>query len=67
MYAFQLPVDIPPPGDPGGPPLPSQMRQMAGAPGNRDPRALFRELCNHPDRIPGVIQEFRKGLTNRRN
>jgi hypothetical protein len=59
MYAFHLPMDIPPAGRPGGPPLPSEMRQFAGGPANLDMRAMFRELSSQPDKIPGVIEKLR--------
>ena len=58
MYAVRLPTDIPPAGSPGGPPLPSQMRQFAGMPGNLDLRVLLWELSSEPDKIPGVIEKF---------
>jgi hypothetical protein len=66
MYAFRLSIDIPPAGSPGGPPLPSQMRQLYEAPGNIDMRVMFRELCNHPDRIPEAIERFRLQYKERR-
>ncbi len=59
MYAVHLPADIPPAGSPGGPPLPSQMRQFAGAPGGLDVRTLFRELSDQPDKIPAAIEKFK--------
>jgi hypothetical protein len=41
MYAFQLPAVIPPAGTAGGPPLPSDFRNLGGTPRDFDVRAIF--------------------------
>ena len=60
MYAVQLPATIAPAGSPGGPPLPADMRQFGGVPMDIDMLALFRDLANHPDKIPEAIETFKK-------
>ncbi len=62
MYAFQLPATIPPAGAPGGPPVPSQFRQIGGIPIERDTRALMIGLSENPDGIPAAVAEFRRDL-----
>jgi hypothetical protein len=63
MYAFRLPAEIPAAGSPGGPPLPSQMRQFAGIPMKSDPRALFVDLAEHPEKMPEAIAGFQEQFT----
>jgi hypothetical protein len=60
MYAFRLPPAIPPAGSPGGPPLPAQFRQFAGAPVEFDMRAMFQKLSEHPDQIPAAMAIFQE-------
>src|SRR5213082_1887683 len=47
MYAVHLHSQIPTPGRPGGPPLPSAFRQFGGAP--IDIQGLFVHLNKHPE------------------
>ena len=61
LYAFRLPAEIPLAGSPGGPPLPSQFRQFAGAPAEFDIRAMFIQLSERPDTIPERIAKFQAG------
>jgi hypothetical protein len=56
MYAIQLPEQIPPAGNAGGPPLPSTFRQFAGAP--FDLRSFFLEANRHPENLPHVVEEM---------
>ena len=56
MYAIHLPQHIAPAGSAGGPPLPSEFHQFAGAP--FDMRSLFQGLIRHPETIPEVIKNF---------
>jgi hypothetical protein len=56
MYAIHLPEHIPPAGSVGGPPLPSDFRQFAGAP--FDLRGWFLDVTLHPDKLPQAIQEM---------
>ena len=60
MYGFRLPAEIPTAGTPGGPPLPAQFRQFAGAPPEFDLRAMFMKLSDHPDQIPAAMAGFQK-------
>ncbi|HTS13554.1 MAG TPA: glycosyltransferase family 39 protein [Candidatus Limnocylindrales bacterium] len=53
MYVFRLPPQIPPAGTPGGPPLPSDYRQIAGAP--FDIRIGTEHLIDHPEDIPEAV------------
>jgi len=50
MYAVHLHDQIPAPGRPGGPPLPSAFRNLAGAP--LDIQSLFIHLNRHPEDLP---------------
>ena len=50
MYAVHLQYQIPAPGRPGGPPLPSAFRNLAGAP--LDIQSLFVHLNQHPEDLP---------------
>jgi len=53
MYAVHLHTQIPAPGRPGGPPLPSEFRNFAGAP--IDIQSFFVHLNKHPE-------DFQRGL-----
>jgi hypothetical protein len=66
MYAFRLPIDIPPAGSLGGPPPPSEIRQLWGTPSNLDLRVRFHELSSQPDRIPAAFEKFWLYLKERR-
>jgi 4-amino-4-deoxy-L-arabinose transferase-like glycosyltransferase len=59
MYAFRLPEAIPTAGSPGGPPLPSQHKQIGGIPVEFDVRAQTIELTNHPERMSAAIEQIR--------
>jgi len=50
MYAVHLPEHIPAPGSAGGPPLPSEFRQFAGAP--FDLRGFFSTSPSIPRNFP---------------
>lgn len=50
MYAVHLHGQIPAPGRPGGPPLPSMFRNFAGAP--FDLQSFFLHLNRHPEDLP---------------
>lgn len=56
MYAIHLPHVIPPEGDRMGPPLPSEFRNLGGAP--MDMRTMFIEVNRHPDTIPKLLQDM---------
>jgi len=56
MYAVHLPEHIPAPGSAGGPPLPSEFRQFAGAP--FDLRGFFLDVTLHPEKLPQAMQEM---------
>jgi len=62
MYAIRLPAPIPAAGSGGGPPLPSQCRNLWGMPGG-DPRAMFQELIHHPEKIPEAIAKMQAEWT----
>lgn len=51
MYAFQLPAVIPPEGAPGGPPLPKDRRNFAGAPKDMDFRAILYACIQDPRQL----------------
>ena len=50
MYAVHLHDQIPAPGRPGGPPLPSAFRNLAGMP--LDTQSFFVHLNRHPEDLP---------------
>lgn len=50
MYAVHLHDQIPAPGRPGGPPLPSAFRNLAGAP--LDIQSVFVHVNQHPEDLP---------------
>jgi len=54
MYAVHLPAHIPEAGSAGGPPLPSDYRQFAGAP--LDIRRFFTHVFEHPEDLPRAIE-----------
>jgi 4-amino-4-deoxy-L-arabinose transferase-like glycosyltransferase len=56
MYAVHLPDPIPGPGAPGGPPLPADFHNFGGLP--FDMRSFFRDVTQHPDRLPAAMQEM---------
>jgi len=56
MYAFLLPTPVPPPGSPGGPPLPAMHREFVGFP--VDMRVTFLELVRNPETLPKVAAEM---------
>jgi hypothetical protein len=61
MYAFKLPVVIPPAGAPGGPPAPSAYRNFAGTPGSwPDMRLLFLGCIREPERLPEFMEDLKK-------
>ena len=63
MYAIRLPAPIPAAGSSGGPPLPSQCRNLWGMPGVLDTRAMFLELIRHPEKIPEAIAKMQAEYT----
>jgi len=56
MYAVRLPATIPPPGSPGGPPLPSARREFLGA--SPEMRLFFQEIARYPERLPKAFEEI---------
>jgi Dolichyl-phosphate-mannose-protein mannosyltransferase len=56
MYAVHLPEHIPAAGSSGGPPLPSEFRNFAGAP--FDLQVFFLDLIRHPEKLPQAVQEI---------
>jgi hypothetical protein len=66
MYAVRLPATIPAAGSPGGPPLASQMRQFGGTPTDLDTLVLFRDLADHPDKMPEAIEGFKEEFERQR-
>ena len=54
MYAVHLHDRIPAAGRPGGPPLPSAFRQIAGMP--FDGRSLFEHVYQHPQDLPRAME-----------
>ncbi len=58
MYSFQLPVVIPAPGSPGGPPLPSDRRNFGGAPGQEDFRLLFLNCIRDPQQLQPTLDRI---------
>ena len=56
MYAVRLPSPIPTPGSAGGPPAPGERRAFLNAP--MDMRPVFRDICNHPDRIAVTLDQM---------
>ncbi len=61
MYAVHLYSQIPAPGRPGGPPLPSAYRYLGGAP--FDVVALFHHLYQHPDDLPRAMDWMQAAYT----
>jgi 4-amino-4-deoxy-L-arabinose transferase-like glycosyltransferase len=51
MYAFQLPRVIPPPGTPGGPPLPENYRDFANSSTPGDLRLMFLNCIHDPQQL----------------
>jgi hypothetical protein len=59
MYAFQLPAQIPPPGEPGGPPLPRDYRNFAGIPGSwPDLRLIFLRGSLDSKQLPSAMHQL---------
>jgi hypothetical protein len=56
MYAVHLPTHIPEAGSPGGPPLPSEFREFAGAP--FDIRSFFLNVIHQPEKLPQALEEI---------
>jgi hypothetical protein len=65
MYAFQLPVAIPAPGSPGGPPLPAQYRYIAGAP--FDWRDFLYRTIRDPHQLQPVMDRLMKTFSEMQN
>jgi hypothetical protein len=60
MYAIQLPTVIPPPGAPGGPPLPEAYRYLGGVPLGMmgDPRDMFLNCIRHPEQLQPTLDHM---------
>jgi 4-amino-4-deoxy-L-arabinose transferase-like glycosyltransferase len=56
VYVVHLPNPIPEAGTPGGPPLPSEFREFAGAP--FDLRGFFLNVIQHPEKLPQAWDEM---------
>ena len=54
MYAVHLPAHLEPAGGAGGPPLPSEFREMGGSPFNI--RDLFIYVIQQPDELPRAME-----------
>jgi hypothetical protein len=54
MYAVHLPMPIPAPGTPGGPPLYSAQREFLTPIAGMDVRFVFVNIARHPEMLPGV-------------
>ena len=65
MYAFQLPGVIPPPGQPGGPPLPKDYRYFAGIPFHGvDLRTIFYNCIRDPQQLQPTMNQFQAEMNN---
>lgn len=53
-YVFKLPMPVPAPGAPGGPPVPSERKMMWGLP--FDLRAWTLNVERHPEQLPAAMQ-----------
>jgi len=62
MYAFRLPAPIPNAGEPGGPPVESQRRQLFRVP--VDVRVYALNLIRHPETMPAAMAEMTKQMTS---
>jgi hypothetical protein len=59
MYAVQLPQVIPPPGSPGGPPLPTDYRYLAGMQlGDLDVRSVFLNCIRDPQQLQPTMDQM---------
>ena len=67
MYAFQLPAVIPPPGSPGGPPVPADWRNIGGMPGGMDATAFFASLVRDPQQLQPTWDKFQKYFEEQAN
>ncbi len=65
MYSFHLPATIPPPGSPGGPPLPAAYRYMAGAP--FDWRGMFYRVIRDPREMQATLDNMQRTFTEAQN
>ncbi len=64
MFATHLPEAIPLPGIPGGPPLPSEYREIAGGP--VDMRVYFLDYLHHPEKLSEAMEEMQKNFREAR-
>jgi hypothetical protein len=60
FYVFQLPLLLPQPGRPGGPPLPAERKLLWGLP--FDMRGFMVQIERHPERLQSDIQELMKKM-----
>ncbi len=60
LYAVRLPSPIPPPGSPGGPPLPSDQLILYRGLHGEDSRAMVLDLIRHPERMPAAAAETQR-------
>jgi hypothetical protein len=61
MYAFHLPATIPPPGSPGGPPLPAAYKYIAGAP--FDWREMIYRNIRDPQQMQATLDNMQRTFT----
>jgi 4-amino-4-deoxy-L-arabinose transferase-like glycosyltransferase len=67
MYAFELPSRIPPPGTPGGPPLPDNYHKFANVPLSGDARLMFLNNIRDPRELePTWERMVRQGAEMRK-
>jgi hypothetical protein len=62
MLAVRLPAPIPAAGSAGGPPLPSEFREFAGAP--FDIRSFFVHVSQYPDDLPRALEWMQTAFTS---
>ncbi len=61
MYAIQLPEIIPPAGQPGGPPLPTDYRYFGGM-GEFDLISMVRNCIRDPQQLQPTMDRFEAAL-----
>jgi hypothetical protein len=58
MYSFRLPEVIPPPGTPGGPPLPVDWHNFGGVPMQEDVRLMFLTCIRDPRQLQPTLDRL---------
>jgi hypothetical protein len=62
MYAIRLPPELPPAGEPGGPPLPASQYEILGFKSDVDMRLFFLDVIRHPEKIPEAAAQMQAGM-----